>query len=130
MHTTEMVLFAHFLKTSKFIPACISIYILSLPYNNYFRNSINEREVGVVVCGAGGSEIGIIKFLFWQKHDVRCFPRKHVIDWLTSGSGKPKVKPNFSIYTHLLWLKLSIVLYRVTTKKLIKLCSHYMYCNV
>ena len=33
MRTTEMVLFAHFLKTSKFIPACISIYILSL-YNN------------------------------------------------------------------------------------------------
>ena len=31
MRTTEMVLFAHFLKTSKFIPACISIYILSLP---------------------------------------------------------------------------------------------------
>ena len=30
MRTTEMVLFAHFLKTSKFIPACISIYILSL----------------------------------------------------------------------------------------------------
>ena len=31
MRTTEMLLFAHFLKTSKFIPACISIYILSLP---------------------------------------------------------------------------------------------------
>ena len=30
MRTTEMVLFAPFLKTSKFIPACISIYILSL----------------------------------------------------------------------------------------------------
>jgi len=30
MCTTEMVLFAPFLKTSKFIPACISIYILSL----------------------------------------------------------------------------------------------------
>ena len=30
MRTTEMVLFVHFLKTSKFIPACISIYILSL----------------------------------------------------------------------------------------------------
>ena len=28
MRTTEMVLFAHFLKTSKFIPACISIYII------------------------------------------------------------------------------------------------------
>ena len=31
MRTTEMVLLAPFLKTSKFIPACISIYILSLP---------------------------------------------------------------------------------------------------
>ena len=30
MRTTEMLLFAHFLKPSKFIPACISIYILSL----------------------------------------------------------------------------------------------------
>ena len=30
MRTTEMVLFAHFLKTSKFIPACISIYIYYL----------------------------------------------------------------------------------------------------
>ena len=30
MRTTEMVLFAPFLKTSKFIPACISIHILSL----------------------------------------------------------------------------------------------------
>ena len=30
MRTTEMVLIALFLKTSKFIPACISIYILSL----------------------------------------------------------------------------------------------------
>ena len=28
MRTTEMVRFAHFLKTSKFIPACISIYII------------------------------------------------------------------------------------------------------
>ena len=28
MRTTEMVLFAHFLKTSKLIPACISIYII------------------------------------------------------------------------------------------------------
>ena len=34
MRTTEMVLFAHFLKTSKFIPACISIYILSLLFNH------------------------------------------------------------------------------------------------
>ena len=33
MRTTEMVLFAPFLKTSKFIPACISIYILSLFIN-------------------------------------------------------------------------------------------------
>ena len=32
MRTTEMVLFAYFLKTSKFIPACISIYILSLDW--------------------------------------------------------------------------------------------------
>jgi len=31
MRTTEMVLCAHYLKTSKFIPVCISIYILSLP---------------------------------------------------------------------------------------------------
>ena len=30
-----MVLFAHFLKTSKFIPACISIYILSLVLTLY-----------------------------------------------------------------------------------------------
>jgi len=30
MRTTEMVLCAHYLKTSKFIPVCISIYILSL----------------------------------------------------------------------------------------------------
>ena len=30
MRTTEMVLFAPFLKTSKFLPACMSIYILSL----------------------------------------------------------------------------------------------------
>ena len=36
MRTTEMVLFAPFLKTSKFIPACISIYILSLDL--MFRN--------------------------------------------------------------------------------------------
>ena len=35
MRTTEMVLFAHFLKTSKFIPACISIYILSLPSHEH-----------------------------------------------------------------------------------------------
>ena len=30
MRTTEILLFAPFLKTSKFIPACIYIYILSL----------------------------------------------------------------------------------------------------
>ena len=35
MRTTEMLLFAHFLKTSKFIPACISIYILSLGHYHF-----------------------------------------------------------------------------------------------
>ena len=34
MRTTEMVLFAHFLKTSKFIPGCISI--LSLVEDHHF----------------------------------------------------------------------------------------------
>ena len=37
MLTTEMVLFAPFLKASKFIPACISIYILSLTKTNQGR---------------------------------------------------------------------------------------------
>jgi len=35
MRTTEMVLCAHYLKTSKFIPVCISIYILSLAVYNF-----------------------------------------------------------------------------------------------
>ena len=50
MRTTEMVLFAHFLKTSKFIPACISIYILSLQKNNsnFFLDQ-GRRKGGV--CG-------------------------------------------------------------------------------
>ena len=33
MRSTEMVLFAPFLKTSKFLPAYISIYIISLYYS-------------------------------------------------------------------------------------------------
>ena len=41
MRTTEMVLFAHFLKTSKFIPACISIYILSLDETDKFTLFVN-----------------------------------------------------------------------------------------
>ena len=34
MRTTEMVLIALFLKTSKFLPAIVSIYILSLITDN------------------------------------------------------------------------------------------------
>ena len=46
MRTTEMVLFAHFLKTSKFIPVCTSIYILSLGTNHLSRgsNSLNSAS--------------------------------------------------------------------------------------
>ena len=42
MRTTEMVLFAHFLKTSKFISACISIYILSL--RPTYSKSLKQRK--------------------------------------------------------------------------------------
>ena len=47
MRTTEMVLCAHYLKTSKFIPVCISIYILSLNilYLGLSRESEEEAEV-------------------------------------------------------------------------------------
>ena len=38
MRMTEMVLFAPFLKTSKFIPACISIYILSLGLRHWLED--------------------------------------------------------------------------------------------
>ena len=47
MRTTEMVLFAHFLKTSKFIPACIYIYIIYIfeLWRNYDLNNIKPKEV-------------------------------------------------------------------------------------
>ena len=48
MRTTEMVLFAPFLKTPKFILACISIYILYIIFElwrNYDLNNIKPKEV-------------------------------------------------------------------------------------
>ena len=44
MRTTEMVLFAHFLKTSKFIPACISMYVLSLTLIESVANGLGIQE--------------------------------------------------------------------------------------
>ena len=44
MRTTEMVLFAHFLKTSKFIHACISIYIIFGGHPPPFPGYTNDSD--------------------------------------------------------------------------------------
>ena len=48
MRTTEMVLIALFLKTSKFIPACISIYIyiIFVKFPDIFQNT--KLMIGLV----------------------------------------------------------------------------------
>ena len=61
MRTTEMVLFAHFLKTSKFIPACISIYILSLmPPISYVYWILNVKTAAPM----RNPQFGIALYLF------------------------------------------------------------------
>ena len=58
MRTTEMVLIVLFLKTSKFLPASVSIYMLSL-------------TVGVTVSTLGNA--GIPKLVFYKYKVELCF---------------------------------------------------------
>ena len=48
MRSTEMVLFAPFLKTSKFLPAYISIYIISLYYSYLILTPPSLSALGIV----------------------------------------------------------------------------------
>ena len=68
MRTTEMVLISHFLKTSKLKPACISIYILSLP-EPYLPEFLNR---GLWFNSSGEQELINSLTLFYSPRLKHC----------------------------------------------------------
>ena len=115
MRTTEMVLFAPFLKTSKFIPACISIYMSFSCPSSVLVNMIYYCSVKKYCC-SNSSIPGVILHSIMKSIKTPNHPAHH---WSTLWPLEAWVRGLynswwFSVHKLSMFIYLSMVLYLST----------------